>query len=344
MKIAPARAESFVRRPDPRAHAVLVYGPDSGLVRERSRRLVEQALDGDMSDPFRFVEIGAENLVDDPARLADEAAALSLTGGRRAVLIRAAGDSLTEMFQTFLSDPKGESLIVLEARNLAKRSSLRKLFEESAHAAALPCYGDEGAVLVAFIRENLRQHGVGVSREALSLLALNLGSDRMVTRNELSKLALYVREGGEVGLKDVLACVIDSSNLTLEDIAYAVGGGDIGALERNLTRAFLEGALPPAIVRRTSGHFQRLHLVGGRMAAGEPLERAISALKPPLFFKLKDKFRAQLGLWPPTRAQDALERLLAAEIECKSTALPAQAICRRTLTSLALTASQRGGS
>ena len=36
MKIQPARAEAFIAKPDPTIRAVLFYGPDAGLVRERA--------------------------------------------------------------------------------------------------------------------------------------------------------------------------------------------------------------------------------------------------------------------------------------------------------------------
>jgi hypothetical protein len=38
MKLASARVEGFLRRPDPEIRAVLLYGPDAGLVRERAER------------------------------------------------------------------------------------------------------------------------------------------------------------------------------------------------------------------------------------------------------------------------------------------------------------------
>ncbi len=93
MKIAPRDADAFLRSPDPAARAVLVYGPDAGLVSERVEALVK-GVAGDLSDPFRVADFSAKELIDDPARLADEAAALSLTGGRRAVRLRQGDDNL----------------------------------------------------------------------------------------------------------------------------------------------------------------------------------------------------------------------------------------------------------
>ncbi len=112
MKIAPRNAEAFARSPDSSLRAVLVYGPDAGLVCERVEALVK-AVAEDPADPFRVSELGAPEIVDDPARLGDEAAALSLSGGRRAVRLRQAGDDLAPHFKDFFATGRGEALVVV---------------------------------------------------------------------------------------------------------------------------------------------------------------------------------------------------------------------------------------
>ena len=108
---------------------MLVYGPDVGLVRERVDALLQSVLKGE-ADPFRLSEIDSDILKSDPARLADEAAAMALTGGRRVVRIRDATDGITKTVEGFLEDPKGELSARVCRRRSRPRSSLRKLFEK----------------------------------------------------------------------------------------------------------------------------------------------------------------------------------------------------------------------
>ena len=93
MKISAGASDRFVAKPDPAVVAVLLYGPDRGLVQERAERLAKTVVET-LDDPFRVVDLNASVLVSDPARLADEAAAQSLMGGRRVVRVRAAGNDL----------------------------------------------------------------------------------------------------------------------------------------------------------------------------------------------------------------------------------------------------------
>ena len=338
MKLSPSRAKAFVARPDPKARAVLVYGPDEGLVRERAERLTE-AVAADPRDPFRVVHLSADDVRSDPARLTDEAAAQSLTGGRRVVRLRSAGDAVTASLRQALATAGGDSVMVLEAGELGPRSTLRTLVERADNAAALPCYGDDAGAIEALVREALGRVGASIAEDALAYLVDRLGADRMVSRQELEKLAIYAGRGGHVDVEDVAACIGDSAALSLDDIAYAVADGDMTKLDRALERVYREGAAPTAVLRAVLRHFHRLHAVAGLRAAGRPIDEAVAALRPPVFFKRVPAFRAELGWWPPPRLARALDGLCQAEISCKS-GLPAGAVCGRVLFEIAEGAAQ----
>ncbi|MBU0800541.1 MAG: DNA polymerase III subunit delta, partial [Alphaproteobacteria bacterium] len=77
MKLAFKQIESFVKSPDPAARVILAYGPDDGLMRERAQ-MMGRTVVADLNDPFNAVTLDAKQLVDDPARLMDEALALSM--------------------------------------------------------------------------------------------------------------------------------------------------------------------------------------------------------------------------------------------------------------------------
>jgi DNA polymerase-3 subunit delta len=343
MKVAASGVAAFLRKPPAELAAALIYGPDAGLVRERADDLLLTVVD-DPADPFRVAELSATVLREDPARLRDEADALALTGGRRVVRVREAADGLTDLFASFLADGGGDALVIAEAGTLAGRSRLRNLFEGASDAAALPCYGDEGGGLEAVIRETLGARGVTADAEATAFLCDNLGIDRLLSRAELEKLALYVGDGETASLADAVACVGDSAVMTLEDIAFAAGGGKHGDLVRKLARAYQEGATPVGVLRVAARHFQRLHFAVGRIAGGEAADGVLRSLRPPVFFKRADDFRAQLHAWSSPRLAAALDVLTEAEIQCKSTGLPAQEVCGQALLRIASAAQRaRGG-
>jgi DNA polymerase-3 subunit delta len=341
MKLAGNRIEGFLKAPDAAVKAVLVYGPDAGLVKERLDRLAKTVV-SDLSDPFRTADINAGSLKDDPARLADEAAAIALTGGRRVVRVRDAGDATTAPLSGFLTHPMGDALVLVEGGELGPRSSLRKLFEGAENAVALPCYGDEGGGLEAVIHETLRAHGLTAEPDAVAWLADHLGGDRKLTRSELDKLALYMGGPGRVKLEDAAACIGDTAALSMDDLNMATAEGDHAAAQRVLDRLFHEGTSPTGVLRGLQRHFQRLHLCAGHMLKGRTAEQAVATLKPPPHFRLADRLKAQLQRWPAERLATALDLLVAAEIDCKSTGMPAEEITSRTVMQIARAAARKG--
>ncbi|MBX6367816.1 MAG: DNA polymerase III subunit delta [Rhodospirillales bacterium] len=323
MKFAGARAAAFLKNPDPGVRAVLLFGPDAGLVRERADILTRHVCP-DLADPFRIAEITGSAAVSDPARLADEMAAISLMGGRRVIRLRDAGDGAAAAVGNALAAP-GDALLVAEAGDLPVRSALRKLFESRDDAAAIGCYPDTPRDLADVIRTGLGERRITVTGEALVYLVDRLGGDRLVTRSELEKLALYVGDGGRVDLAAAKISVGDSADLSLDDIVYAAAEGDAAALERALFRSFAEGENPVRILRAVQRHFQMLHLADGRP----------EAVRAPPLPSLRERLGRQVRRWPAARAAAALDALTEAELTAKRTGAPQEAICRRVLLALA---------
>lgn len=336
MKLQARQIAAFLRSPDPAVRAVLVYGPDSGLVRERAALLAAHVVD-DPADPFRVAELSAAQLKADPARLADEAAAIALTGGRRVIRVREDGETIPpEPFAGWLDGGPGDGYVVVEAGDLAARSPLRKLFEGARDAAALPCYADEAESLDRLIESVLKAAGLRADRDALAYLSGHLGSDRAITRSELDKLVLYKGDDrGTITLEDVEAVVGDSASIDVETAVFAAAEGDHGALDRALVRLYQEGLNPVGALRIAQAHFQRLHLAAGAMEQGASAGDAVGALRPPVFFKAKPRLTRQLGLWSRPRIARALEVLMEAEADTKRTGMPGEAICARALFTLA---------
>src|SRR5262245_29657708 len=141
MKLPPARVAAFLQRPDREIRAVLLYGPDAGLVSERANVLARTVCP-DLNDPFRVTDLVGSVLAADPARLADESAQMSLMGGRRVIRVREAADRLARLFGDFLGTAPGDAMVVVEAGDLPGSSSLRRVFDAAPRGAAIGCYPD----------------------------------------------------------------------------------------------------------------------------------------------------------------------------------------------------------
>jgi DNA polymerase III subunit delta len=341
VKAANRDIPSLLRGLDARFKAVLVYGRDEGLVRERadviSRHVVE-----DLSDPFNVVRPDVGQIKDDGALLADELAALSMMGGRRLVRVDGGTDSITAAVENALRVPKTGNLLVVAAGDLAPRSKLRKLFEGAKEGVAIACYGDDAPAVEALILEVLGAAGLKSEPAATAYLVENLGSDRAVTRGELDKLVLYKASDQQrsLGLADVQAIIGDSAALVPGEIAAAVTAGKAARLDQLLDRAAHQGQSPIGILRILAKRFQQMHLVRGLVDEGKSIDEAMKLAVPRMFYKEKDAFRAEVGRWSSKKLALAMGMVFDSEGDCKTTGLPDAAICARTCLRLAAGASR----
>ncbi len=309
-KIDARRAQAVLADPGG-MRAVLLFGEDAGLVRERAEALVRSVLGGAMDDPFRLADLTRE----EAARagvLAGEAAALAMTGGRRVVRLRDATDAHANALKDMLAT-RGEALVVMEAGELTARSKLRVLAEAASDVAAIPCYRERDEALAGTIARLLREQGVQAEPAAVSWLSGRLGEDRMMLRRAVEVLALHVGPGGKVDEEAAMACVAEGAAMDLDEALMAATGGDAVAADRALDAAFAEGANPVMVVRATLRHMQRLHEAA--VAGGDS-----GVLRPPVFFRHKPAFDRALRNWPIAALEAQGAALLEAEKRTKTTA------------------------
>jgi DNA polymerase-3 subunit delta len=313
---------------------VLLYGPDTGLARERAD-ILAQTVCPDLKDPFRVADLSGAALAADPARLADEAAQMSLIGGRRVIRVHDAADRLAALFAGFLDTAPGDGFIVVETGDLPGSSTLRRAFDNSPRAAAIGCYPDTPRDRAALIRDTLRAHRITASAEATQYLIDHLGSDRQLTRAELEKLVLYAGEGSQIELDDVRISVGDSAALATEDAIMAAAEGDIGKVDRVLDRVFQEGESAVSVVRAMLRHLHRLHLLAARLTAAVTIAEVMRMARPPIFYRQEDSFKRQLALWNEAELRAQLDRITQAELHMKLTGLPSETVCRQAMLAVA---------
>lgn len=333
-------ADRFAAKPPATLKAALFYGPDQGLVHERAEKMAKSIVD-DLSDPFRVIDFEESALTSDGARLFDEAAAISMLGGRRVIRVRTGANALAKLFESFLEDAVGDALVVVEGGDLAKNAALRKVFEEADNGAAIACYGDTAQNLSGVVRDALKAEGLTISAEALDDAVSRLGSDRGVTRQELAKLALYAHGQKSVGLEDVRAVMGDEAEVRVDEICDAAGEGDLKRLDLALERVWGEDTSAIAVVRAVMGHFQKLLQVKVAGERGENVDAAMRKIWPPVHFSRTSSFKAQANRWSEAKLSDALDSLLDTEALCKTTAVPNEAVLGRALFNIAAMARQR---
>lgn len=325
MKLAGARALAWCEKPkEPLVDAVLLFGPDPGLVSAAADALTRARIPD--IDPMNVVRMTEEDLRRDDARLADELVARSLLGGARLVRLRIEREASARQALEALADIDAgrlapEALWIVEGGDLAKTSKLRKAFEDAGKALALQLYADDEATIADYAGKRLAAAGVAIEPEALAALVEELPGDRRLAMSELDKLELFAFElGRPVTLADVRAIASAEQARGADDAADAAVIGDVEAADRAIQRFLDSGGNAVSALRILHFRMSRmLDAVASNAGTG-------FKLRPPVFDKEWPAFSRAMRDWTPARLQRAFDRLYQAEKACKQAGSPTDAI------------------
>lgn len=332
--------DAFLARPQPDVFAVLIYGPDAGLVSERAEKLAAAALEGS-DDPFGLVRLEGDDLASDPGRLADEARTIALFGGKRVIRVKAGARAIVTAVEALLTGPQPESLTVIEAGDLKKNAPLRTACEKSPRAAALPCFPDEAGARDRLIDEEMRAAGLTITLDARALLVASLGPDRLAARGEVQKLCLYAMGEGRVDVDHVRAAVADAADVGMDVAVDAAFAGRAAETASALKSLRANGTPPSVVVGAALRHALTLHRLRGEVEAGRSARAVMEANQFLFHFRRKDAVERALGSWTDARLGDATAKLAQAVAAGRKAAGIGEAIAERALLAIAIDATRR---
>lgn len=332
MKAVKASLGRALDQPDPAIRFYLFHGPDEA----GSRALAERLLRGLGAEKF---SMSAQAVKTDPASLADEAGAISLFGGKRALWIEPAGDEITEGASALVHAPACESLLIAVAGSLRKTSTLLKLAE--AHSAALShiSYVPEGRDLERLVAELGRDAGLRVSPELAQRIAAASAGNQAIAVQELAKFALYLGADPadpkelDPGTVDLLGADSAEANLMrLGDLALA---GRMDELLDELARLPHGGSEAVPVLRALQRRLLMLAPLRARIERGDRVSDVTTSMGKSLFWKDKPLVERLLSAWSAERLAEAASRVATLERHIMLRPLADEAALGETLVTLA---------
>lgn len=307
MKAAKGQFPAALDRPDPAIRFYLFHGPDEA----GSRALALRLLKG-LGNAEKFIVLG--NAVKlDPASLADEAGAMALFGGPRAIWIEPAGDEICEGVEALLESAGSESAVVAVSGQLRKTSSLLKLAESHTAAIAHCSYVPEGRDMERIVVDLGKGLGLRMTPDVAQRVAAASNNNQAIAEQELAKFSLYVGAAGdrpaELDHATIDAIGADSAEgdlLRLGDLALS---GRMAELIEELGRLPHGGAEAIPIVRALQRRLLMLAPIRARIENGERADAVMASMGKALFWKDKPLVQRLLSTWSADRIASAAARV-----------------------------------
>jgi len=182
--------------------------------------------------------------------------------------------------------------------------------------------------------DTLKDAGLTISRDARAAVLASLGGDRLATRGELAKLALYAHGQSEITIDDVDAILSDVSSLATDAVVDAAFGGDLAGLESGLRRLAAEGIAASSVLGSALRHALTLLPACLEVEGGRSASNVVETWRG-LHFRRKPAIERHLQRWAPATLRRALAVLQASILETRRLSDLDHTIAGKTLLDIA---------
>lgn len=328
----------FVERSARNYRIFVIYGPDRGLVSERAG-LIASKTGVSLGDPFSLIKLDIADLQKDQGRLLDEAGSIGLFGGEKLIWVRGAANEkyLVDSLQLLSSKTLQDTFIIIEAGDLKKGSLLRKVAESARGIATVSCYPDDTRALNALIDAELAAAGLRIAPTARTALVELIGGDRIASRNELKKLALYCRGLDVIEEHHVTEIIGDASAISVDDAVDAILSGNTGNFLHAMQKITASKTAIFLVIQACLKQFQLIDAMKAEMEDNRiPATQVMQTLGRHLHFRRKPIIEQALRVWSTDAIARETNRLQSAILQTRRRPSLEDTIAVQTLLSTTL--------
>lgn len=308
MKASAAQIRAAVDKPGANTRLYLFHGPDEAGAADLAERLARA-----LGPEVERIDLDMKALREQPGRLADEAASLSLFGGVRYIRLLGAEESATEAISLLLAAERAGNPVVAIGPGLKASGKLVKLAIADPAAMSHGCYVPEGIEATKLAANVAREHGLRLTGDVPQRLAAACGGDRAILAREIEKLALYLdaapdrpRDADSAALDAIGA---DLGDADLSDAISAALDGRVADIGVELAR--LGDGIGVPLMRQLVRRLQALAEMRIDMDRGGDVDSVLE--KHRVFFREKAATGRALRRWNATQIARAIDRAREAE-------------------------------
>lgn len=339
MKANANQIRSALDRPTPDIRLYLLHGPDEAGARALAAQLARA-----LGSEAERIDIEPSTLRSDPARLADEAASISLFGGVRFIRVEGMGEESVDAVQALLDAPRAGNPVVAIAPGVKASAKIVKLAIAAPAAMAFACYVPEGHQAEQIVEQIARELGMRLAQGCAARLVSASGGDRAVMTRELEKLALYL-DAGPDRPRELDGAALDAVGADLGEgelsaAIEAVIDGQVADLAEELARLNSAGVSPVPLLRQLVRRLMTLAELRGEVDAGAGAAAVVE--RHNVFFKERAATQRALRRWPSARLAEAIVRARTGERAIMAAGNPGNIGAEQALTAIARMAARLG--
>lgn len=278
----------------------LFYGDNEGLKEESIKNLFEKNYHGKI---HRYEE---KEILDNAVSFFNSILTRSFFDNEKLIIINRATDKIKVIIGELIEkNPEGIQLI-LNSKNLEKKSNLRKLFEKEKSIICIPFYEDNDQTLNSIVSQFFRNKKIPISQQLINILIERSRGDRKNLNNELQKIENFALNRKSITLQEIIKLTNLAGNYSASELIDHSLAKNIRKTVTILNENNFSDEDNIIVIRTLLTKLKRLLKIHELVDEKNNIDQAVSSFKPPIFWKDKALVTQQVRSWK----KDELKNLI----------------------------------
>ena len=190
----------------------LFYGENEGLKEETIKNLFEKSYQDKI---HRYEE---KEIIDNINNFFNSVLTKSFFDNEKLIIINRATDKIRTIIEDLIEKNPEDIKIILNSKNLEKKSTLRKLFEKEKSILCIPFYEDNNQTLNSIISLFFRNKKIPISQKLINILIERSRSDRKNLNNELEKVENFSLNKKNLNIEEIIKLTNLADNYSASEL------------------------------------------------------------------------------------------------------------------------------
>ena len=269
----------------------LFYGDNDGLKEETINNLFEK------NYPDKIHRYEEKEILDNSDIFFNSILTKSFFDNEKLIVINRATDKIRTTIEELMEKNPEDIQIILNSKNLEKKSTLRKIFEKKKSTVCVPFYEDSNQTLNSIISLFFRNKKIPISQQLINVLIERSRGDRKNLNNELEKIEAYSLNKKNLNLEEIIRLTNLADNYSASELVDHSLAKNTRKTVTILNENNYSDEDNIIIIRTLLTKLKRLVKIHELIDEKSNIEQAISACKPPIFWKDKQIVTQQIISW-----------------------------------------------
>ena len=278
----------------------LFYGDNEGLKEENIENLFEKNYQDKI---YRYEE---KEILDNINIFFNNILTKSFFDNEKLIIINRTTDKIRTIIEDLIEKKPEDIQIILNAKNLEKKSTLRKLFEKEKSTVCIPFYEDNNQTLNSIISLFFRNKHIPISQQLINVLIERSRGDRKNLNNELEKIENFSLNKKNLKTEEIIKLTNLADNYSASELVDHSLAKNTRKTVTILSENNYSDEDNIIIIRTLLTKLKRLVKIYKLVGEKKNIEQAILACKPPIFWKDKPLITQQIQSWNKNLLKDLI--------------------------------------